>query len=112
MKVTGNVSDKEVKVLGVIGCDKSLKDLVDIPFRVAGVVTDTEKKTSPNGDEYQTCFAKLTVNDVTEWFKFTQTVVGKQLVDIIENDLANDIDWTVSYATSADGNRYLTIAMA
>lgn len=113
MTIYGNVTEKEAKVLKVMGCPNSLKSLVGSDFKLIGAVLDNDKKVAEDGSEYTTNFVKVhVISESAEpmWFKFTQTVIAGQIKEIFDNDLAEeDFNYTVDYFESASGNRYLSL---
>lgn len=110
MKTYGEFTDKESKVLKVLGCKNSLKNYVSRPIKVLGAIDSEEKKTTEKGEEYQTNFIKILDVETGEVViaKFTQTVVLSQAVSVIENDLS-DTEMRLEYAESSTGNNYLTL---
>lgn len=112
MKIYGEVTEKEAKVLKVMGTNKSLKDLVGRQFHIIGAVDTEEVKTADDGTEYVTNYCKLATDDgEAHVVKFTQTIIMSQIAEIFNNDIA-DIMYTLEYVNSASGNKYLSIGLA
>ena len=111
MKIYGDFTEKEAKLLTTLGCRTSLKDLVGSKFRIIGCIESEIIRKSSDGEEYKTNYLKIadelqTVSTV----KYTQTVITDQAISIIENDLT-DILVSVDYSESNTGNRYLSISI-
>ena len=111
MKIYGDFTEKEAKLLTTLGCRTSLKDLVGSKFRIIGCIESEIIRKSSDGEEYKTNYLKIadelqTVSTV----KYTQTVITDQAISIIENDLT-DIVVSVDYSESSSGNRYLSISI-
>lgn len=112
MKIYGEVTERESKVLKVLGTNKSLKDLVGVSFHLIGAVDTEEVKIAEDGSEYTTNYVKLaTLDGESLTVKFTQTVVMSQIAEIFNNEL-NDMLYTLEYINSSNGNKYLSIGLA
>ena len=115
MNIYGNITEKEAKILKVMGCPNSFKNFVGAEFKILGAVLDNETKTADDGTEYCTNYVKIEVanESATEnmFCKFTQTVIAGQLEDLFNNDLTDDFLFTLDYCESASGNRYLALSI-
>lgn len=112
MKIYGDFTEKEAKILATLGCRSSLKDLVGSKFRIVGCIDTEVKRKSEDGSEYQTNYLKVVDDELqsVSTIKYTQTVITEQAVAIIENDLT-DIVVSLDYTESNTGNRYLSISI-
>ena len=113
MKIYGDFTEKEAKLLSTLGCRYSLKDLVGSKFRVVGCIDTGVKRKSEDGSEYQTNYLKVAADDelqTVSTVKYTQSVITDQAISIIENDLT-DIVVSLDYTESNSGNRYLSISI-
>lgn len=112
MRILGNVEEKEAKIIKVVGCNSSLKDLVGKKISFVGAIVENEKRISKDGEEYITNYVKVLEHDSGEisWRKFTQTVISEQLIILFDNEI-NDLEFELYYAESNSGNKYLTISI-
>lgn len=112
MKIYGDFTEKEAKILATLGCRSSLKDLVGSKFRIVGCIDTGVKRKSEDGAEYQTNYLKVVDDDLqsVSTVKYTQTVITDQAIAIIENELT-DIVVSLDYTESNTGNRYLSISI-
>lgn len=112
MKIYGDFTEKEAKILATLGCRSSLKDLIGSKFRIVGCIDTEVKRKSEDGSDYQTNYLKVADDELqtVSTVKYTQTVITDQAIAIIENDLT-DILVSVDYSESNSGNRYLSISI-
>lgn len=112
MKIYGDFTEKEAKILATLGCRSSLKDLVGSKFRIVGCIDTEVKRKSEDGSEYQTNYLKVADDELqtVSTVKYTQSVITDQAIAIIENDLT-DIVVSLDYTESNTGNRYLSISI-
>lgn len=112
MKIYGDFTEKEAKILATLGCRSSLKDLVGSKFRIVGCIDTGVKRKSEDGSEYQTNYLKVADDELqtVSTVKYTQSVITDQAIAIIENDLT-DIVVSLDYTESNTGNRYLSISI-
>ena len=112
MRILGNVEEREAKMIKVLGCTNSLKDLIGKKISFVGAIVENEKRTSKDGDEYVTNYVKVVEHDSGEisWRKFTQTVISDQLIMLFENEI-NDLEMELCYTESNSGNKYLSISI-
>ena len=112
MKIYGDFTEKEAKLLTTLGCRTSLKDLVGSKFRIIGCIESEIIRKSSDGEEYKTNYLKIADDELqtVSTVKYTQTVITDQAISIIENDLT-EIVVSVDYSESNSGNRYLSISI-
>lgn len=112
MRILGNVGEKEAKIIKVLGCNSSLKDLVGKKISFVGAIVENEERTSKDGEQYVTNYVKVLEHDSGEisWRKYTQTVISEQLIELFEDEI-NDLELELYYAESNSGNKYLTISI-
>ena len=112
MKIYGDFTEKEAKILTTLGCRTSLKDLVGSKFRIVGCIDTGVKRKSEDGSEYQTNYLKVADDELqtVSTVKYTQSVITDHAIAIIENELT-DIVVSLDYTESSTGNRYLSISI-
>ena len=112
MKIYGDFTEKEAKILTTLGCISSLKDLVGSKFRIVGCINTEVTRRSEDGSDYQTNYLKVADDELqtVSTVKYTQTVITEQAISIIENDLT-DIVVSLAYTESNSDNRYLSISI-
>ena len=112
MKIYGDFTEKEAKLLTTLGCRTSLKDLVGSKFRIVGCIDSEIIRTSSDGEEYKTNYLKIVDDELqtVSTVKYTQTVITDQAISIIENDMTDTVV-SLDYTESNSGNRYLSISI-
>lgn len=112
MRILGNVEEKEAKIVKILGCSSSLKDLVGKKISFIAAIVENEVRTSKDGEEFITNYVKVLEHDSGEisWRKYTQTVISEQVIMLFDNEI-NDLELELYYAESNSGNKYLTISI-
>lgn len=112
MRILGNVGEKEAKIIKVLGCTSSLKDLVGKKISFVGAIVENEERTSKDGEKYVTNYVKVLEHDSGEisWRKYTQTIISEQLIMLFDDEI-NDLELELYYAESNSGNKYLSISI-